>query len=267
MQEFEDLKSLADEVERELGVRVPYFGSYGRDWEDFILKCELRDFLDFITLAWKKLNYKREIDRRIGLTISTQPEDWLLKVSRILAEENVCYRLDERGGVHFSIDREFEANRVSVIRALGHPRYANIQNEFEMAHAHLSAVPPDGKNAIRSTFSAAEGLFRLMFRSAPRLGTKEIREHLAPATQQFYADDPTAQASASKLLASFVDWVDAAHFFRHEAGKEERSTAPLSRAVNMVSLGASYIRWLAEIDALQPEPSISQTNLLEETAK
>jgi hypothetical protein len=40
----------------------------------------------------------------------------------------------------------------------------------------------------------------------------------------------------------------------HEQGNETIVQPPLALAINMVSLGASYIRWLAEIDALSPSP-------------
>jgi hypothetical protein len=42
---------------------------------------------------------------------------------------------------------------------------------------------------------------------------------------------------------------DAAHFYRHEAGHEEPVQPPLTLAVQMVSHGATFLRWLAEMDA------------------
>jgi len=56
------------------------------------------------------------------------------------------------------------------------------------------------------------------------------------------------------MLNGLKDWVDAAHFYRHEERRaEEVAQPPLKLAVYIVSTGASHLRWLAELDA-----SISQ---------
>jgi hypothetical protein len=128
-------------------------------------------------------------------------------------------------------------------------RYQNVLNSFEQGETALGIVPPDGKGAIRATFASAEGLFRLMCPSAPRLTVSEIDKNLVPYLQSTFVDDATAAGATSKLLASFKGWVDAAHFYRHEPGREEIAQPPLTLAINLVGLGASYIRWLAEIDS------------------
>lgn len=238
-------KNLESEIESELGIDIP-FKPYGSDWAKFFETCDLRDALDTVTVAWRYLarHVRQPYRDRNG------PEKWIAGVRRIFAEENVGYRVDDQGGVHIFVDQEFESNRVATLQVLGSARYANVLAEFEGGYAELSAVPPNGKNAVRGTFAAAEGLFRLMFASSPRLTSKETRL-LAPMLQRVYADDPPALGAASKLLASFQEWVDAAHFYRHESGREEIAQPPLSLAINLVSLGTSYIRWLAEIDAAQ----------------
>jgi hypothetical protein len=66
-----------------------------------------------------------------------------------------------------------------------------------------------------------------------------------------HAQDDTARRSAAKMLSSLKDWVDAAHFYRHEQGiPDEVAQPPLGLAVYIVSTGASHVRWLAELDAL-----------------
>ena len=59
-----------------------------------------------------------------------------------------------RGGVHFSIDEEFERNRAATISSLTGPRYANVLDQFENAYTQLAETPPNGKNAIRAVFAA-----------------------------------------------------------------------------------------------------------------
>jgi len=110
----------------------------------------------------------------------------------------------------------------------------------------LAQAPPDGKAAIRAVFSAAENLFKLIT-SKDRLGAREA-EDLRPIIDKLYAADATARNSASKMLASLKDWIDAAHFYRHEPGTEDVAQPPLALAVYLVGTGASHLRWLAELD-------------------
>jgi hypothetical protein len=51
------------------------------------------------------------------------------------------------------------------------------------------------------------------------------------------------------MLRSLKEWVDAAHFYRHEQGAEQIAQPPQSLAVYLVSSGAAHLRWLAELDA------------------
>lgn len=231
-------------LENALGVRMRY-NHVGVDWDHFFEKCQLSDLLDAVTVGYRLLIQKARSDR-YG---QTKPRDWLVNVQSIFDEENVCYEVDDSGGVHLRVDDEFERTRASTIAALNGSRYSNVLAEFERADSAFVETLPNGKGAIRATFSAAEGLFRLMFPTAPRLAASEIEKHLSSALQRIYSGDPTAARAAAKVQSSFKEWVDAAHFYRHEAGKEEVAQPPLALAINLVSLGASYIRWLAEIDA------------------
>jgi len=241
---IDDLAGLSQEIESELGVSVPHTG-YRYDWHRFFETCELRDLLDTVTVAWRHLDAKRRPGMQATATQRRLPSE----VERIFAEENVRYRVDSYGGVHFAVDEEFERNRAASIAVLGRPRYANVLHEFEECYARLADTPPNGKAAIRAVFSAAEGLFRLMFEAAPRLSAKDIDTHLVPFVQKSHAGDAVASRAASKLINGFKDWVDAAHFYRHEPGKEGIAQPPLSLAVNIVSQGATFIRWLAEMDS------------------
>jgi hypothetical protein len=85
-------------------------------------------------------------------------------------------------------------------------------------------------------FAAAEGVFRLLVPSAPRLAANELTA-LSPLMQHLHADEKTALRALSKMLASFREWVDAAHFFRHEEGAEEVAQGPLKVAVYLLSVG------------------------------
>jgi hypothetical protein len=237
---FPDLKDVDRAVPQELGINVPYGGMGYVAWAQFFADCALKDVLDFVTIAVRHLREKRRIEH--------EPWNrWCREVQRIFEEENVHYQVDQWGGVHFRYDAEFEHNRAATIAALQGPRCRNALNEFEGAMAALAKASPDGKAAIRHTFGAAEVLFRLMFPNSPRLTAEEAKK-LEPILQRLHAADKVAMSAVSKLLSAFKDWIDAAHYYRHEAGREEPIQPPLTLAVQMASVGASFIRWLGELD-------------------
>lgn len=210
-------------------------------WTDFFASCELQDLLDFITLAYQ---HARGL-RRDGSGPAAAAK-WLSEVQEILREENIHYTVDDQGGVHPFVDQEFAFNRASTIAHLQVNRYANALDAFKGGMDALAQAPPDGKAAIRGVFSAAENVFKLIT-SKDRLGAKEA-DDLGPIIDKLYAADATARNSAKKMLSSLKDWVDAAHFYRHEPATQDVAQPPLSLAVYLVSTGASHLRWLAELD-------------------
>lgn len=242
---FSDLGDFGSVVPREIGINVPFRGFF--DWEAFFRDCASQDALDIVTVACRHLEAAARSSRFTGIDA---PGRWCSEVQRIFQEENVHYRVDKRGGVHFRFDTEFENNRAATIASLQSARYRAALTAFEGGMAALAKAPPDGKAAIRETFAAAEGLFRLMFAKSPRLTASEAQK-LEPLLQRAYATDAAATAAAGRLLSAFKDWIDAAHNYRHEPGHEDPVQPPLTLAVQMVSVGASFIRWLAELDAAQ----------------
>jgi hypothetical protein len=229
---------LAAEIEKEVGLR-PSYRAHGVEWDALFEGCALVNLLDVVTVTWQFLT------KQHPQIAGGWPED----VQRIFTEENVRYRVDARGGVHFSIDEEFERSRIASVAVLQSPRYSNVLNQFEKAYTELATEPPNGKEAIRAIFTAAEGLFRVMFETSPRLTGAEIEKNLVPFIRATSVGDITASGALGKLTRGFREWVDAAHFYRHEPGEEKIAQPPLTFAIVMVSSGASYIRWLAELDA------------------
>lgn len=236
--------SLSQRAEQELGIAAPW--SHHGPWREFLAKWDLKDVLDLVTIACQLL---REAARASHSSHyhTRQIDEWIAGVRRIFQEENVHYTVDAAGGVHFQFDEQFAKDRAAAIASLQGERYSNARAAFDGAMEAFSKAPPDGKNAIRGVFSAAENVFRLIT-GKDRLGAKEA-DDLGPITDKLYASDDTARHSARKMLASFKDWVDAAHFYRHEPGTEDVAQPPLPLAVYLVSTGASHLRWLAELDS------------------
>lgn len=227
---------LGEQLQSELGVAPPW-GTSGVNWQAFYRAGELRDVLDSITLA-------SEIMRR---RYSFLRDDYHRSVARIFLEQNVGYRIDEQGVVHFAVDEQFDHERRSTIAALDAPRYSAAVHSLRQTFEALDSTPPDGKSAVRTTFSAIEGLFRLMFPKAPKLAGAEIEQYLRPTITRVYGSSNDGRA-AGKFLGSLKEWVEAAHFYRHEEGREEPAQPPLDLAIALISTGTGLLRWLAELD-------------------
>ena len=145
-------------------------------------------------MTWELLSYLAK-QGKVG---ANHVDAWVREVSAIFGEENVYYRVDQKGSVHLAVDQEFEANRVATLAHLEAPRYANVARNFDEAHDRLSEVPPQGKNAIRAIFGAVEGLFRLMFPNEDRLTAKAAKTRLAATVQRKYQGNAPALGAASK---------------------------------------------------------------------
>ena len=229
---------LAAYLGRELGVQVPGDGKYSSHWLQFFRECRTRDFLDTVTLVYRYLFW------HAGDGMAAW---WRDVVKKIFADESLAYEIDDVGGVHPAVDREFQRNRASVVAALRSHRHQNVRELFESVSNNLAADPPRYKQAWRATYSAMEGLFGLMFPYV-RLTTVEIDRCLRPVVQRTYEDDPVAQQSAQRMLAGFKEWVEASHSYIHRPGVAEPTQPPADVAILAISHGASLLRWLAGMD-------------------
>jgi len=131
-------------IHKETGAKVPS-NIAGYLFSDFIEKCDIRDLLDSITLI---IQYLQNAGR------TRLADQWHQFVTRVFKEENVGYRLDKKGGVHFFIDEEFERNKLLLIAGLG--KQLAVKEAFEKAHKFLDEDPPDTSSAMRSAFEALE---------------------------------------------------------------------------------------------------------------
>jgi hypothetical protein len=236
---------------RELGVYVDSPASQrGYYWPPFLEKAELRDVLDSLTIRYASMVVDHYDEK--GEDTRKAKEKFLSEARRIFKEERVRYRIDDKGGVHFTVDAEFERSRIATLSGLGRPRYAGVKELFEAAFTAMDSTPPDGKATIRGVFFAAESLFRLMYPNSPQLNAGEVAKQLKPRIDALYNDQKPAVYVAKKQLSAFREWIDGAHFYRHEPGTEDPAQPPLDLAIYMVSQGAAHIRWLTRIDSLKP---------------
>lgn len=226
-----------DEVELALGVPVTKNINGGTRWEKFFLECDLRDFLDLITVV-----YSGTADRQLRCAST-----WIEGVSTIFREENVRYRVDECGGVHFAIDSEFEHNQACAVTALQGARFGAARSHFDAAQRALDANPPATREAIRQTFDCAETIFKLMFPDVTRLGSAEATKKLKPLLDAM--SEGTERDNLGRMLESLKEWINGAHPFRHGQSVEEPDNPSIASTVLSVSVGSAFIRWLAELDS------------------
>ena len=233
-------EQLALYVSRTVGVPILSSAS-GRclsQWNQFICGCRTPDFLDAITLVYRYLFWH----------ISEDVAYWWRDVVRqIFADEHLAYQIDDAGGVHPAVDQEFQRNIVSTVAALQSHRYQSISQSIEIASSHLYADPPNYKMAWRAMLLAVEGLFGLKFTHA-RLTPEEILRRLLPAVESAYKTNSTAQKATRAILTCFQGWVEASLMYRHQPGVADAPDPPADIAILAISHGASFIRWLADLD-------------------
>ena len=233
---------LAAHLSRELGVAVPGDGRHSSHWHKFIRDCRTADFLDTITVVYRYLFW------HVGDEIASW---WRDVVRQIFTEENLAYEIDDVGGVHPGVDREFQRNIATAVAGLQSQRYQSIRELLENASKYLSGDPPNYKQAWRATLSAVEGLFGLMFPYV-RLTADEIERRLRPIVQRAYEGDATAQRAAQRMLTGLEEWVEASRDYRHQPGAAEPAQPPADVAILAISYGASLLRWLAGLDEDRP---------------
>ena len=229
-------------VKEELGVQVPLEGvSLNAQWniQGFFQKAEIRDVLDGISLVTRLLERERSNTRH-----------WLDFVGRVFVEENLHYRLDDLGGVHHLVDREFERNKNAVLSCLG-GKFSAVESSLDSAFSRLGREPLDTKAAVREIFDAAESLVKTITDSGQVLTERFVEVNIKPMVQRAYGKiDSATHSAAERSLLGFSQWVQAAHPYRHGQKDSKAIEPPLEIAVLLMSQGASYIRWLVEIHNL-----------------
>ena len=145
---------LASYLGRELGVPVPGDGRRSSNWHAFIRECPTSEFLDTITVVYRYLFWHAGEE---------SANRWRDDVRRVFAEEHLAYEIDDVGGVHPRVDREFQENLASAVAGLQSETHRGVRELVESASKYLHATPPNHRQALRLMLSAAETLFGQMF--------------------------------------------------------------------------------------------------------
>lgn len=254
---YKDYADLAAYLRQESGIVVETF--YSDEYKnvyykftDFFSSTRIEHVLSAITLIWRFLGkYSQTLSTRNPANPYTykypKAEAWHAFVSRAMREENMAYSLDEKCGVHYFVDEEFERNRVTALTCLTPVRYAAVRVAFEQAHSYLDAQPADTKASVRAAFEALEILARLMDGQSKNLNKWMVENKLKPiAVAQ--AHDPTEVVVVERLFDGLACAVDGLHNYRHGQGSQQPVAPSLSVAVYVVSTVAAALRWLVAIE-------------------
>lgn len=126
----------------------------------------------------------------------------------------------------------------------------NVANSFQSAFERITVADADTKAAVRDIFDAAESLFKLILQPAsPALTEQTADKLLRGVVSRAYATaHASAQQAAGRTCSSFGKWADACHPYRHGHAADHVVAPPMDLAIVLLSQGASFIRWLTEID-------------------
>ncbi|MGH8515260.1 MAG: hypothetical protein ACREV8_15230 [Gammaproteobacteria bacterium] len=228
---------LASYLGRELGVPVPGEGRRASNWHAFIRECPTSEFLDTITVVYRYLFWHAGEE---------SANRWRDGVRRVFVEEHLAYEIDDIGGVHPRVDREFQENLTSAVAGLQSENHRGVRELVESASKYLHATPPNHRQALQLMLSAAETLFGQMFPHV-RLSAEEIERRLRPVVQRAYDGDEPAQRAAGEMLTALKAWVEASHEYSRRPGDVDPVDPPADIAILAISQGASFLRWLARL--------------------
>jgi hypothetical protein len=203
--------------------------------------------LNVITLIWRFFSPPANLSTFEMEEAKKPSAHWKQFVERALVEENLGYRLDEKCGVHYVIDAEFQHIRSSVLRSLGRVRYDAALRAFNLAHSHLSPSALDLKAAIRSIFESLEIVARLMV-GGKNLNRYCAENQLKAAAVRAFGSDATNAASIGASFDAFGLWIDGIHLYRHGQATQTPIEPGLEWTVFIVSSASTYLRLLVDID-------------------
>jgi hypothetical protein len=178
----------------------------------------------------------------------TPDKGMITTVQRIFDDENLRYRMDSKGGVHYKVDQQFEVSVASALNALSAEKYKGARHAFETATKELGKAVPSGKALIRGIFEAVETAFlvRIQNDKIDRITGDALDAYFSPLLVNKYAKFPETPDRVKRLLDVFKPWIKASHPFRHGGGFEEIHEAPLDYAIVIADQGIAFLRLIVE---------------------
>lgn len=238
LESTDDNANLGEIIELNTGVPVLQINDWGDmnvDWQNVFKIKDFTDLLDMLTFCYRYLRkYKQE-------HISVE---FLKIVRQIFSDHYMKYSIDDKCGFHPFIDQGFEYIRYTTLSSLGGTEFETARLRIEEAERAMIGSHFSGVLAIRSIFSAAENVFKMMY-GGDSLKNKEIMDKMQKDIEILFRNSGENLRAAQRQVKGFASWVDGAHNYRHESGTPAPSEPPHDLAVHMISTGLAHVRWLA----------------------
>ena len=242
------ITGLAQYLERETGIpgprRTPPGAQYDETWIEYFQDLDRTTFLDnithvieFLVVIGSSQNLRKE-----RLFYSNLRSQLVATIARVFEETNTLLEVDGDGGIHPKVDTAFARQRISVVAGLDGESFTAAREYVDHCLSALREDPPDGAEAIRDLFLAAENIFKQMFPDVDRLDQRTVGRELKPVVRQM-----PDKKQLESMCAAFTQWVNVGQDFRHEIGRPEMNQPSEDLTTLMVTLGFSHIRWLASI--------------------
>jgi len=242
---------LSSRVTRELGVKPNTWankGNYiGICWDEFIGGLKIGQFLSLITVVYRfystapytTLDKRKQTDQRA--------KSWLAFCRRVFEEEHLGYVINDFAAVRYTVDQQFETSRQASIALLADSRFSDAKLHLENAYESFLSVPSRKRRAVREMFESIESVFKTLL-EVRSLNARAVTSKLGPVFAEKVATNDTERESAKKMMKSFSEWVDAAHFYRHAQKQTDGSEPSHDYGIHLLDSGSSYLRWLISID-------------------
>lgn len=240
---------IARRLEKDLGVELANVNSVTFRWSDYLMRLEWMDFLSVFSVVHDYYKEKSETVDRIDLRRDyvDSLSVFISDVRRVFGEESVLLTLGDDGIIHPKVDPAFDRQRTTVIRGLQGDEYENARDHLDNLERAMLRDPADGAEAIRRVFLMAENVFKQSYPEQSRLAGWAVKKFIGPKLDQIYEQGSNKHELAKKQLEGFAQWVDGAHYYRHEEGRPAPSQPPEELYILAVSEGFAFVRWLVDL--------------------
>ncbi len=246
---FDNDVDVVERIELETGARISWrYGGY-RDLDKFFREAELRDILDGITHIYMALSEKAKPKNgrltQEAYSSQAKADEWRAFIKRTFSEEHASYEADDACNVSYVVDEAYALNRKATLAGLQGVKWDAPRAEFERAFAAMDDESQDTNGAVRAIAAAVESCVKIITGAGiSSVGPREIEKHLWPIVQQTYQADAAAANASHLLLKSLGDWVNATHQYRHGQESDSAVHAPTPLAIQFLTSGAGFMRWL-----------------------
>jgi hypothetical protein len=224
---------IAGDIKLKAGLKVPI--SYGYDWDSFWQKSPMPDVLTSVTVA---IRYSKAKGYPWG-------ESFRKAVETAMLDENLGFKIDQEGIVHFAIDADFTHVHIATLVGLNDTRLSDARAAYEASYKYMDGQPPNTLQAVRRAFEAVEIVSRQLAPNHKNLHVKLCKDELKATCVPVLTADGVERRVLEAMFDSMGAWVDGMHFYRH--GQPESDPPTIDTAVFVLTTASAHLRLLARV--------------------